>query len=296
MSIKNTYELEKDTPPASPWEDYAQEVYERWNKLLASSESDEERKLQIFLEQNPCLIPGIANTVFDDLGAHGPMLNAVITQPPLHGLGSYIPDFMWINRNSSVVSPVLVEIETPNKRWFRKDGVPTSDYSQALNQISEWKSWFNNSANIEVFRQFYGISDRTLDRCAFKPQYILVYGSRRELEEKSLFNKKRAEQQRSDECHMTFDRLRPNPLASESLCVSIFRPRQFVAVSWPPTLHLSPLFAEERSHIEEKEQAVALNGSISIKRKEFLLRRMAYWDNWASSSKGLKMLNTGDRE
>lgn len=43
---------------------------------------------------------------------------AVISKPKLPGLSDRQPDFMWIATDSVALYPILIEIETPQKKWF----------------------------------------------------------------------------------------------------------------------------------------------------------------------------------
>jgi hypothetical protein len=58
---------------------------------------------------------------------------------------------------------------------------------------------------------------------------------------------------------------------------------------------LGPLWAENRSLMSGKDQAIDANAHLSPDRKEFLKKRMQYWDDWAElESKGTCSL--GDSE
>ena len=44
----------------------------------------------------------------------------VFRQPPLQGLDrDRRPDFMWITRATSQITPICIEIEKPGKEWFK---------------------------------------------------------------------------------------------------------------------------------------------------------------------------------
>jgi hypothetical protein len=88
----------------------------RWRQLIDSDESTDERLVQSFLERHPSLLPGSHSV--DGSSGHWPFPFAVISQPKLPGLSTRIPDFMWIASDSASVYPILIEIETPHKRWF----------------------------------------------------------------------------------------------------------------------------------------------------------------------------------
>jgi hypothetical protein len=65
-------------------------------------------------------------------GHHGAFPNAVISKPELPGLRRPVPDFMWITKVSGLVYPVMIEIETPAKKWFTAAGIQTHALSQAV--------------------------------------------------------------------------------------------------------------------------------------------------------------------
>lgn len=54
--------------------------------------------------------------------------------------GENYPDFIAVLHNKR---HVLIEIETPAKRLYTKDGHPTSDFSQADQQIQDYLRWAN---------------------------------------------------------------------------------------------------------------------------------------------------------
>jgi hypothetical protein len=80
----------------------------------------------------------------------------IIAQAPLPSYNHRVPDFLWLSRDSDTDQPVLIEIEAPSKKWFTKAGAPTAGFTQALNQIAEWKSWFSIGRNLDAFKAFIG--------------------------------------------------------------------------------------------------------------------------------------------
>ncbi len=134
MGLDRTYELETDPPPSETWEQYALRTGRDWSRLLSSADAREDA-YQRFLEDNPAFVPG----------AHGPSLTSghmpvhagVFARPTLPGYAAKQPDFMWIATDSSEITPVLIEIETPDKKWFTAAGVPHHDLTQALNQLAQ---------------------------------------------------------------------------------------------------------------------------------------------------------------
>jgi len=83
---------------------------------------------------------------------------------------------MWVTRSTSQITPILVEIEKPSKRWFRRDGRPTSEFTHAHDQLNDWRSWFARDGNKALFREkFLLLSEKHEDRL-LEPQYVLIYG------------------------------------------------------------------------------------------------------------------------
>ena len=270
-----TYEIETNPPSAMDWEKYKSNLMVRWKDLLDSEASNIEKNIQQFLEENPCLIPGPFGITFSS--GHFPFPSAVITQPLLKGLATKIPDFMWIASDSGTIYPILIEIETPKKRWFTKEGITHSDFTQAHAQLTSWKTWFNSAANQQLFLEYYKVPGELYQTRRIHPLYVLIYGSRREFISAPGLNAMRSHLQGIDETLMTFDRLAPEEKAQDMLgarFVESASNRYYDALTVPPTLKLGPLCANDRARILNKEEAVQKNGLISPERKQFLLGRI----------------------
>ncbi|MBX3332360.1 MAG: DUF4263 domain-containing protein [Nitrospira sp.] len=294
-SLDRTYKIEQPPFPAMSWEKYQAHVESEWKRLLASEDSRIEGRIQSFLEQHPSLIPGCFSLPLPS--GHYPFPEAVISQPPLRGIRTKVPDFMWLATDSKTLYPVLIEIEIPSKRWFTEKGTPHSDLTQALDQLATWKQWFGVAENKALFLKTYKVP-LDLQEKAFHPLFVLIYGSRDEFKGKPGLNAKREYLQRPDEYIMTFNRLSPEPKADELMCVQLVESvgdSQYVAVSVPATLSLSPSLAEERALISNKAKAIQNNPLISPERKAFLLSRLDYWDEWAKQGRH-GIISLGDRE
>lgn len=260
-------------------------------KDLLKRDGKKESSFQEFFEKNPSFLPG-AYGVFGESG-HIPYNNSLITQPELHGLNLYKPDFLWIARDSLNVYPVFIEIETPEKKWFTKAGVPTAEFTQAQNQLSEWKSWYSNPVHQNIFYQYYGIQEEIECGKTVSPQYVLIFGSRKEFEGNKELNRRRAQLAREGEVYMTFDRLSPNIKARNAITCNV-RNNQYIAKYISPTFRLGPAISEVLSTITNKEEAVS-NSEIENNRKKFLLNRLPYWEAFGrKQSRGI--INTGDWE
>ena len=294
IGLDPTYVLEKSPEPAISWKQYQRILESEWGALLNSRPTPTERSVQCFLEKHPAMLPGAFNITGNESG-HSPSYDAVITQAVLPSYNARIPDFLWISRNSAEVQPVLIEIEAPSKKWFTANGLPTANYTQAMNQISDWKAWFNVPHNVEAFQSFYGLERENWRRRRFRPAYVLIYGRRSEADASPDTTSRRSVGNADDIATMTYDRLEPNPKAEQLICIRKERSGRYKAVSVPPTLMLGPTYADTRAQITGLEGAVRDNALISPVRKAFLLRRLPYWNDWVASGKG-GVIRTSDEE
>jgi hypothetical protein len=294
MDLKPTYK--KETPPEPPmeWEKYEQLIIEEWNELLKRNPMPNENEIHCFLERYPCMVSGAFN-LFGAESGHPPIFCGLISQPILPSFNYRKPDFMWLSKNSDTIEPVLIEIEDPNKQWWTDSGQQTAQLTQALNQIIEWRLWFRDLVNQIKFKEMYGIAS---DNRQFKPSFLLIYGRRHEANINSNQILKRTELAKEDVDIITFDRLHPNQKACELLCLSVKfdnKCRILTAISVPATFTLGPSFAEDRATVIGLDNAIDSNKNISKMRKEFLIRRLSYWNEWSKSSdRGI--ITASDRE
>lgn len=213
------------------------------------------------------------------------------------GLTTRIPDFLWIAVDSSTISPILIELERPEKHWFTAAGVPTAELTQAQTQLAEWRAWMADPAHELLFRDFFGLSDESWRRHAFRPMYILIFGRRNEFDGRDHLNKLRRQLERDDEIYMTFDRLAPRQDASELVCLRIRQPRQYQAVTWPPVATFSPWFAQDRVRFQGLSEAIGRAEGLTEERRQFLLQRLPYWNNWANDPTARRSItHSVDRE
>lgn len=290
-SILNaSYEMAPDPPAPMAWKDYAQIATRELTAVLTDDAA--EGDVQTVLERHPCLVPGSGGLPLTSPSGHGPFPAALISQPPLPSYGGQIPDFMWITTDSVMLSPVLIEIERPGKHWFTKSGQQAHQLTQALDQLQEWRAWFEPGHRKEEFCDFYQIDDG-LRRRKFAPQFLLIYGRRAESTRNESVRMKRAYLQSDDQSVVSFDRLTPAYDASQYMSVRIDH-GAYRAISVPPTIELGPLFARSRSVVMDKEAAVGRNAYLTAARKTFLCARLVYWDAWAGSES--RLMNLGDRE
>ncbi len=294
FTLEKTYKME--TPPDSgmPWGEYDKLLKSEWELLLNGQPPSSEPAVQEFLEQHPSLVPGAFNALGSESG-HYPWHSALISQPPLPSYNHKIPDFMWLSRNSGTEEPVLIEIEAPSKRWFKENNDQTADFSHALNQIQGWKAWFQNPLNVQGFQQFYGLDVDSWRRRHFRPAYVLIYGRRSDADANPHRTALRAHFGADDVVLMTFDRLTPNPKADQFICVKANRAGELRAISVPPTLKWSANLASDRAPIQNLPDAINRSKGMTDARKDFLIRRLRFWNDWVKSDPNGTIYN-GDQE
>jgi len=287
MLLRKTYEMAEGPSPMS-WREYETVINDKWMSLLESN-CAKESAFQDFFERHPCMIPGPFGLI--GTSGHSPYPAAIISQPILPDFTQRVPDFMWIARDSETIYPVLIEIEEPTKPWFRKDDTQHSKLTQARDQITEWMGWFQNPLNVARLGEYYKLDIRTGEH--IQPLYLLIYGRRSEANKTEDRRRRRANLKRSNEFIMTYDRLTPQSRAGNFFTVRIDR-SGYRALYIPPTAEFGPLFAHERAKFRDREEALARSPYFSSERREFILSRMSYWDDWTQGRQGI--ICTGDRE
>lgn len=291
MIFDKKYYMSEGHAPAVNWEEYKVISYNKFLELLERN-GDDEKVFQDFFEKNPSFVPGPFGLMGQS--GHYPYAGTLISQPNLVGLKKRIPDFMWVSCDSGTISPVLIEIEAPNKRWFNRDGTPNHKFVQAHDQLTEWRQWFLTPAHQLLFYDLFNIPSSFHKGKVLRPLYVLVYGRRNEFGEESHLNQKRATLARPDEFLMTYDRIMPSSDARDMLCCKV-SDSKYYAITIPPTFTLGPALSQYHSLIYDKQEAVRYNDELSESRKKFLLERISYWDAYGKSNdKGI--MNTGDRE
>jgi Domain of unknown function (DUF4263) len=192
----------------------------QWRAFLDSPTSKIEAIVQEFLERNPSLLPG--SHTLDTNSGWSPWPGAVISQPPLPGLSTKYPDFMWIAADSACLYPILIEIETPWKKWYHADKlVQHSELTAPLSQVAHWRAWFETGRNQAAFLDDYRIP-RELQDHAFQPRYVIIHGRRSEASKSPAAIKFRASLASSSDVRlMTFDRLVPDPRAADYFTVAV---------------------------------------------------------------------------
>ncbi|WP_157757418.1 Shedu anti-phage system protein SduA domain-containing protein [Corallococcus macrosporus] len=277
--MERTYKMAVSSPPAWEWDVYSAWVEKEYSDLLRSGASKDEGNVQKFLEQHPCLVPGLhySNKV--------PYPGALISQPRLSGVGLKVPDFLWIGFDSATIYPVFIEIETPHKSWYTSAGRMHSEFTGAYHQLKEWSAWFGNPTNRHAFFEAFRIPSELLRDRRCQPKFILVHGARAEIEAHRELNPVRAEYNTPDIDVATFDRLVPDHSAHGLWCVKNDG-RDYHAISLPPTFKIGPFNAGDVSVYRGREDAINGNALLGPERKAFLIERLEYWDRWVKDGRG----------
>ncbi len=56
--FQKTYQLQDNAPPPMIWEEYRELVLTEWAGVL-SDDNQDEKTIQHFFEQHPCMLPGV---------------------------------------------------------------------------------------------------------------------------------------------------------------------------------------------------------------------------------------------
>ena len=94
---------------------------------------------------------------------------------------------------------------------------------------------------------------------------------------------------------MTFDRLDVNPKADDLACLAALGTRSFRVVAVPATISWHPYMERERALVTGWEDAIRANPLIPPLRKEFLIDRRGYWNEWARKDTK-SLISMGDAE
>ncbi|MBM4470295.1 DUF4263 domain-containing protein [Rhodococcus hoagii] len=287
-----------DRPQPWDWATYAETVTADWLELLESD--PEELEVQSFLELHPALIPGGSGDIGPG-GHHRSEMSAVFREPELTGAGrKFEPDFMWVTRSTSLITPVLIEIEKPTKRWFLKNGRPTAEFRDAQAQLNDWRSWFSIDENRALFRRKYLFFDLYENR-PLEPQFVLIYGRQSEFElggghkDPDALRHKRDSQRRCSESFLTFDSLRPKYDNANSITVSM-------TAEGPEPFAFSPMYRTDTETgrdalvLGDPSEALARSVMMTANRKRYLSERWNHWKNIENQSqleRRLRIRQTG---
>jgi hypothetical protein len=291
MTFEQTYQLAPG-PAAVEFSDYAPVAARALADLL--EENPAESRVQQFLESHPSFVPGAWSPRGGTCASR--LLYMLVSQPSLPGLNGRRPDLMWFAANSDTWFPVLIEIESPSKRIFRGKGVPCADFTQAKNQLDQWRSWFREPINQLKFQTDYGVPELWTERKAMCLHMILIYGRRSEFDQDARLSKQRASLLTgSDEQLMSFDRLAPHPLLGDALTVRAIGAGRYRVLVAPPTMTLGPHIAERLLVLEKLESAIDSSDGWSPERRKFVRSRLPYWRDWTTSGRE-GCVTVGDQE
>lgn len=257
------------------WREYEARVQTAWQDVLDSHGGEE--RVQTFLERHPALVPGAFLALGRVTRGHGPFPSALISQPPLKGLTVRTPDFLWISRDSAFLNPIFIVLEDPDKPWLKGKGKQHHKLTDALGQLQEWRRWFNEPLHRLSFLEYYEVPKLLRDR-QWAPIFVLVYG--RQAEDPKRIPILRASLRTDDTIVIPYENLEPDWHARSFFCVRNTN-NAFEAVAMPPTLEIRPAYARDWRIIRAKEEAAAACEWATQERREFLVGRFSYWDEWA---------------
>lgn len=285
-----TYALHENAPTTPTHQLYANYLRERYNTLL-DDDIASEKDYQSFFESHPCMVPG-HNFGNQNHGVHNWSL---ISQPIIQSDVKRKPDFLWITETSAELIPVFIEIETPGKNLYRKfDATQNALYSQASDQIEEWRVILSDIKAQADFCDRYEIPETLFTTRKFSPRFILIYGRREEFFGSKMLSAKRANKQRDDFQIMSFDRLSPSFDAMHYVTTRYRTGGQIDVLAVPPTFQLGPAIAGHLTKWNGLDSAIKRCPLISEDRRTFLINRKEYWRNWFQSSSNA--FRTGDWE
>lgn len=276
-------DTDKTRPMAIEWRIYHDKVLAEWYSLLSGEPEEEE--VQHFLELHPSMIPGGSGDVGPG-GHHGSDVGGVFRRPRLGGEGrTFEPDFMWVTRSSSLITPILIEIEKPAKRWFRKDGRPTSQFTEAHDQLNDWRAWFAREGNKSIFRQTFLLLKEKWEDRPLDPQFLLIYGRESEFqfggghENPRALRYKRDQQRGESESFMTFDSLRPRFDHSDSMTLTMTALGPKIH-AFSPVFGTGPQIGEAACLLGDPSEALGRSVMMSSARREYLAKRWSYWQQY----------------
>lgn len=161
----------------------------------------DEQVYQTFLEQHTRFIPR------EFILNHGINFSLVLRKLPFGA--DMKSDFVYLSKSSGRWVCVLIEIEKPQSKYFKKNSNDFhSDFSRALNQINDWRAWLDSEGNKRSFcDQTIGLMRNPGFDHPTEIRFVLVHGRRRETERNSIRLAKIRGQERNDLRIMSFDSL-----------------------------------------------------------------------------------------
>ena len=269
--LKIRYKMESGPKPM-PQEDYKDRVCAEFEDLLSDFPSDES-KFQDLFEKNPSLLMGNNNGAFyGKLGT----LPFLVTQPNLNGIINRKPDFLFLLEDSINFTPLFIEIESPLKKMFIQNGKISAQFGEAYNQLKQWKSILSTAQGAVNFFNDFSIPDK-LQNKYFKPNYLLIYGRRKEYQNDRVLTRIRGQYEGENIHIISYDRLLENISISNYLITCKVKNGKYIAKYVSPTIELGPRIQAPLKLIDNFNDAVDNSVYISGERKAFLKTRNQYW-------------------
>ena len=147
------------------------ELADKFESCLAAAKCEQD--IQNFLEKYPHILPGL------DTFHHGPMAQMIVTKFPLNV--DFVTDFAFVSENSQCLEITFVEIESPKKRIFNKNGSFSRDYLDARQQLADWNGWAQH--NLRNVAALFGPMEKFIfgGGDCITLRSILIIGRRSEL-------------------------------------------------------------------------------------------------------------------
>jgi hypothetical protein len=272
-------------------QEYIDSITSELKVILADAQSttkQQEKKLQEFFEKYPtALLPTL-----DGVEAqHSIFGSAVISQPRVkRNVSDFKPDFLIITWHSLGLFYNFIEIEASNKKFLRKDGEPTSSFTQAYNQLKHWKNnQFDAISEYVKFLKKHLFTDAfnwTEDK-KISYNYILVYGFSKEL--KSAKEGKKdvvLSYFQGNERLCTYSRIQENigyhgrPLFSVKWD---YKSKKFQAIGVAPFNFYDPFYWSELHLVQNKDAVVQSSSIFDQDEKTKLIDKMAKLDSMSYS-------------
>jgi hypothetical protein len=259
-----------DRPRDRALGDWLRESAAELSGLIAGDQADQEGVFQDWLERHPAFVPGARGPGGNS--GHTPWPCGLISQPRLEGIVGKQPDFCWIASDSAEVTAMLIEIETPAKRWQRDgEAVQSAELTEPVEQLNAWRAWFSAPDNQAGFLREYLVPDY-MARRHFTQHYLLIHGSRSEFEGNIVREAQRAASIRgTDYQRMSFDRL-PEIVDSWSADLGCVRRREagYQSIAVPSVFSPTSITDSALALTGGLEDAVAASPMDKDRREEIL--------------------------
>jgi len=193
VKLSNTKELLKRRLEKDPlrdffiwWDEINEKDVEALTLNIENAKCEEE--IQQFLQNNPkYLIQHLG-------GGHGRWVL------PKKKLGAeYITDFVIGERHSFGFDWQAVELESPKRKMFNKNGDPNQYLNHAIRQIQDWRAWLNRNQNYACRSRDengLGLTDVTPNIAG-----LIIIGRRKDIDSKTNDRRRQMVQDLNIEIH-----------------------------------------------------------------------------------------------